>query len=55
MVVLLAVVVIGGVVWLVRRIQLNAPRARARTARARTAPGRVSLAGRSAESGSRPR
>ncbi len=51
MVVLLAVVVIGGLVWLAR---LN--RGGTRTDRApRTAPGRVSLTGRSAESGSLPR
>ena len=54
MVVLLAVAVIGGLVWLVRLTFLIAA-ARARTARARTAPGRVCLTGRSAESGSLPR
>ena len=51
MVVLLAVVVIGGLVWLARR-----NRGGTRTdKRARTAPGRVCLAGRSAGSGSLPR
>ena len=52
MVVLLAVVVIGGLVWLAR---LNRGGMRARTTRARTAAGRVCLTGRSAESGSLPR
>ena len=51
MVVLLAVVVIGGLVWL--RGLVGA--ARARTAHAGTARGRVCLTGRSAESESPPR
>ena len=51
MVVLFAVVVVGGLVWLAR-LGRGAP---ARTAHAGTALGRVSLADRSAESESLPR
>ena len=51
MVVLLAVVLMGGLVWLVRRIAAACGRA----AQARTVPGRVSLTGRSTESGFLPR